>query len=536
MIEDSFGERLGTFVLFPPGNRDYAEHALVRLASLGIRHVRMDTPLDADGPEWRDWLLERLTQSVTILVRDGQLPAETLARCGDRIIYQNADRATDWLICGGYSTWRYDHAQQARDFLNAVTSGSGRVYWGRLDDAPGEPGEDDRAGQTGFFGPSGEPKLVTRLLLDGGVAAVQRVFSAALKAPAIIGTKPVLITGGAGFIGANLADRLASEGTPVLIYDGLVRAGVERNLHWLKKRHPSRITAVLGDVRDEDSLGAAAARAAAVFHLAGQVAVTTSMMTPVTDFEVNARGTLALLEALRTRNPNAPLVFASTNKVYGDLADISLALEEDAYLPVQRDIRAHGVDETRPLSFHTPYGCSKGTADQYVLDYAHSFGLHTAVLRMSCIYGERQLGTEDQGWVAHFLLRAIAGQGITIYGDGRQVRDVLHVGDAVSAYLGAWAQIGRVSGRAYNLGGGPGNAISLLQLIAHIGDVLGREVDVTFADWRPGDQRYFVANTRAARNDLGLAAPLPWRQGIARLAQHFGVDSARARAALAEAL
>ena len=181
-------------------------------------------------------------------------------------------------------------------------------------------------------------------------------------------------------------------------------------------------------------------------------------------------------------------------------------------------MRAHGVAEDRPLDFHTPYGCSKGGADQYVLDYARSFGVPTAVMRMSCIYGPRQMGTEDQGWVAHFLIRALRGEPITIFGDGRQVRDILDVGDAVDAYLAAWRQIGRVHGRAFNLGGGAANAVSLRQLLAHVETLAGRPVATEFRDWRPGDQRYYVSDARAVRATLGLADPLPWRTGVERLA------------------
>ncbi len=440
-----------------------------------------------------------------------------------RIAHQSNPNLALWITHTGYAAWRHDAACQAQSFLDAVTAPAGRVYWCSLFDQQDAASPDPGHAHYGVIDQAGQPKLLGRLL-EGGVAAVDRVLATArrLKLPAVTATRPILVTGGAGFIGANLADRLAAEGHHVHIYDALARAGVERNLHWLARRHPGRISFALGDLRDEAALTEAATRAEAVFHLAGQVAVTTSMVQPLADFAVNARGTLALLEALRQHNPAAPLVFASTNKVYGDLADIELVRDGDSYLPARPDLRANGVSEQRPLCFHTPYGCSKGTADQYVLDYAHSFGLRTAVLRMSCIYGERQLGTEDQGWVAHFLLKAIANQGLTIYGDGRQVRDVMHVGDAVAAYLSAWSRIDAVAGRAYNLGGGPANAISLLQLVAHIEDLLGRRVDVTFSGWRPGDQRYFVADTAAARRDLGLAPALGWRAGIARLAEHFG--------------
>ncbi|WP_426958729.1 NAD-dependent epimerase/dehydratase family protein [Muricoccus radiodurans] len=356
-----------------------------------------------------------------------------------------------------------------------------------------------------------------------------------MSSPAIAGRRPILVTGGAGFIGSNLADRLASEGEDVLIYDALLRPGVEANLDWLKRRHPQRISAIIADIREEDALAAAAADASAVFHMAAQVAVTTSLTDPAADFAINLQGTFHLLEALRRRGAPVPVVFASTNKVYGDLADVALDLVGDAYQPRDPATRAAGISEDRPLDFHTPYGCSKGAADQYVLDYGRSFGLPTAVLRMSCIYGQRQMGTEDQGWVAHFLIRALRGEPISIYGDGCQVRDVLDVSDAVDAYLGAWRRIGHVSGRAFNLGGGPANAISLRQLIAHIGDLTGHPVETRYADWRAGDQRYYVSDTRRARAELGLRAPRPWREGVAALAgwlrQQHGVP-ARAEAAL----
>ena len=337
--------------------------------------------------------------------------------------------------------------------------------------------------------------------------------------PGITGLRPVLVTGGAGFIGANLADRLATEGHHVLVYDALARPGVEANLEWLRRRHPRRISTAVADIRDEAALGAAAADAAAVFHLAAQVAVTTSLVDPHEDFETNLRGTFLLLDAVRRHGGKVPLLFASTNKVYGSLADVPLVREGDAYVPTDAAIRAHGIGEDRPLDFHTPYGCSKGAADQYVLDWARSFGLPTAVFRMSCIYGPRQMGTEDQGWVAHFLIRALRGETVSIFGDGCQVRDILFVEDAVEAYLAAWRRIATVSGRAFNLGGGPANAVSLRQVLGHIGQVTGRPVAVQFAAWRAGDQRYYVSDTRQAVQALGLQPATPWRQGIAALAR-----------------
>jgi CDP-paratose 2-epimerase len=337
------------------------------------------------------------------------------------------------------------------------------------------------------------------------------------SAPAVIGRRPILVTGGAGFIGSNLADRLARDGHDVLVYDALARPGVDRNLAWLTERHPRRISAVIADVRSDNELAAAARDASAIFHLAAQVAVTTSLADPVSDFEINVKATLALLEAVRARAEPAPLIFASTNKVYGDLADVGLELTDDAYLPNDPAVRQNGIGESRPLDFHTPYGCSKGAADQYVLDYARSFDIPTAVIRMSCIYGQRQMGTEDQGWVAHFAIRAIEGEPISIYGDGAQVRDVLDVSDAVEAYVGALRDIRAISGRAFNLGGGPQNAISLRHLIRHLADLTGREIDANYSDWRPGDQRYFVADSRLIRSVLGLKAPIGWQAGVANL-------------------
>ncbi len=329
--------------------------------------------------------------------------------------------------------------------------------------------------------------------------------------------RPVLVTGGAGFIGCNLADRLAGEGHDVIVYDALYRPGVEDNLRWLKANHGERIQPVIADIGDAECLRDAASQVKAIFHLAAQVAVTSSLESPLQDFQTNLASTISLLEIARGLPEPPPLIFASTNKVYGDLADLELHCTGEGHRPADPAFRG-GVDERRPLDFHTPYGCSKGAADQYVLDYARSFGLPAAVMRMSCIYGERQMGTEDQGWVAHFLIRAIEGQPITLYGDGHQVRDILHVSDAVDAYLSLWRRIDSVSGVPFNLGGGPENAVSLRQLIDHIEQVTGRVVDLRLADWRAGDQRYFVADTARVREALGFSAKVGWRDGVERLA------------------
>ena len=334
-----------------------------------------------------------------------------------------------------------------------------------------------------------------------------------------VDSRPILVTGGAGFIGCNIADRLALEGHDVIIYDSLARPGVERNLAWLEERHGTRIIPIIADVRDPVTLGEAVRRASAIFHMAAQVAVTTSLTDPRTDFEVNVQGTFNLLEAVRACSVPPALIFASTNKVYGGLEDLDFRLTAEGYQPEDAGLRSQGIDERRPLDFHTPYGCAKGAADQYVLDHARSFGLPASVLRMSCIYGQRQMGTEDQGWVAHFLISALEGRKITLYGDGCQVRDILDVHDAVDAYLALWRDIGRLSGRAFNLGGGPDNAVSLRQILNHIGELLGQRLEIETADWRAGDQRYFVADSRALRTAVDLPRRKDWRQGVADLAR-----------------
>src|SRR4029450_5839093 len=276
--------------------------------------------------------------------------------------------------------------------------------------------------------------------------------------------RPVLITGGAGFIGTNVAHRLLAAGQEVLIFDNLSRPGVEQNLQRLCMQHGNRVRVCVADIRKASAIRKAVQQASQVFHLAAQVAVTTSVLDPQEDFEINALGTLHLLEALRQLTQPPPLVFTSTNKVYGNLQDEMLCTHGTRYVPTDHALRVTGINEECPLAFYSPYGCSKGAADQYVLDYARIYGLPAVVFRMSCVYGPHQRGTEDQGWVAHFLLRALAGEPLTVYGDGAQVRDVLHVTDLVDAMLLAQDEIDDLSGSAFNVGGGPANTLSLLEL------------------------------------------------------------------------
>jgi CDP-paratose 2-epimerase len=305
----------------------------------------------------------------------------------------------------------------------------------------------------------------------------------------------VLITGGAGFIGTNLADRLLSQGRRVRIYDNLARASAERNLGWLHSRYGTRLQVVKADIRNIELLRRAVADVDMVFHFAAQVAVTTSLGKPDEDFAVNAAGTLTLLEVLRERGGAARLVFTSTNKVYGALDDIPLNASATRYYPASELART-GIDERRALSFRSPYGCSKGAADQYVLDYARSYGLPSIVFRMSCIYGPHQHGTEDQGWVAHFLIRAAEDRPIAIYGDGRQVRDLLHVRDLARALIAAEECLPALAGEAFNIGGGPSNTVSLNELIDYIAELRGARPRVHYHTWRLGDQRWYVSDCR----------------------------------------
>jgi CDP-paratose 2-epimerase len=342
-----------------------------------------------------------------------------------------------------------------------------------------------------------------------------------------------LVTGGAGFIGTNLADRLLSEGEAVRIVDNLSRPGVEENLAWLEARHGNRLQVVLGDLCNPAVTAAGVRGVDSVFHLAAQVAVTTSLEEPVTDFEVNLRGTINLLEAARAQSRLPALLFTSTNKVYGGLEDIALEDDGIRYRPLDEAIRRGGVSEARPLDFCTPYGCSKGAADQYVLDYSKSYGLPAAVFRMSCIYGPHQRGNEDQGWVAHFALKAAAGEPVTLYGDGHQVRDILYVDDLLEALLAARARIDSVGGRAFNMGGGPAQAVSLLEVVEQIGRLNGEQPKVRFGPWRTGDQRYYVTDTTRLREATGWRPRVPPPEGIERL--HAWLRSAGRSEAFARA-
>lgn len=324
----------------------------------------------------------------------------------------------------------------------------------------------------------------------------------------------VVITGGAGFIGSNLADALLRQGARVIIFDNLSRPGTEKNLRWLVGRHPRMLDVEIGDVRDPVHVRRAVAHARAVYHLAAQVAVTSSLKDPAHDYAVNIQGTLNVLEAARQSTRVPAVLFTSTNKVYGELSGLPVVLNGTRYL--FRDMRG-GIDEDQPLDFHSPYGCSKGAADQYVRDYARIYGLPTCVFRMSCVYGPRQFGNEDQGWVAHFTISALNGRPVTLYGDGKQVRDILFVDDLVRAMIRGADAARTEPGRIYNVGGGAENAVSLLELLDLLERQLTRAVDRRFDEWRPGDQRIYVTDIGRIRRELEWTPRISKEDGVRRL-------------------
>ena len=484
-----------------------------------------------------------------------------------------------WLTEVGYSTWRHDEINQAEHLVAALGAPVDRLYWySGYDLHPHQSHqdgfhEDERHYHFGLKTADGSPKLIYRFWKEQGLDGLkelaqvllphragltrdpdslneqERAFSrriegekngswareeGEIQAPAALPSsiqlprlesvsrrtrtheRPILITGGAGFVGTNLAQRLLSEGHSVLLLDNLGRSGVERNLKWLCRHHGPQVQFEIADVRDRHLVRAAVQRCSRIYHFAAQVAVTTSLVQPRTDFDVNLGGTLNVLEAMREMKSPPPLLFTSTNKVYGDLNDLKMNKSGQRYVPTD-PLAADGISELRALDFHSPYGCSKGAADQYVLDYARTYGLMAVVFRMSCIYGPHQFGTEDQGWVAHFLIQALKKRPITLFGDGCQVRDILFVDDLTRAMELALDNVDALSGSAFNIGGGPGNSVSLLELLDRIQDILGHRIELTFDDWRTGDQKYFVTNTGRFAEATGWSPRTNVQEGLRNL-------------------
>lgn len=326
----------------------------------------------------------------------------------------------------------------------------------------------------------------------------------------------IFITGGAGFIGINAASFFLKQKHAITIFDNFSRPGGKENISWLKKLHTGNIQVIDGDIRfDREKLAHGVKNADLILHLAGQVAVTSSVIDPVTDFDINARGTLNILESVRLSGHNPVFIYSSTNKVYGALEDIVVTESPTRYV---FDTLRFGVAETRGLDFHSPYGCSKGAADQYVRDYNRIYGLNTIVFRQSCIYGPHQNGVEDQGWVAWFMIALTQGKQLTIYGNGKQVRDLLHIDDLLSAYDAAAKNIKTTKGQIYNIGGGPKNTLSIWhEFKPLLQGLYKRTISPEFSDWRPGDQPIYISDIRKAKKDFGWVPKINISTGIKSL-------------------
>jgi CDP-paratose 2-epimerase len=327
-----------------------------------------------------------------------------------------------------------------------------------------------------------------------------------------------LITGGAGFIGSNYTDHLLEQGKQVTIFDNLSRRGADRNLAWLREKHGAEsFDLKVGDVRNPGALDDAVGAASVVVHLAGQVAVTSSVTDPRNDFDINALGTFNVLEAIRKAGHKPFVIYSSTNKVYGETLEHKLVEQKTRYKYAKLP---HGLPETQQLDFHSPYGCSKGAAEQYVRDYSRIYGIPSVVMRQSCIYGPRQFGVEDQGWLAWFVIAAVLEKHITIYGDGKQVRDMLHVRDLIAAYDAAISRRNKVGGKVYNVGGGPTFTLSIWRECGPmLEEMLGRKIPVSWDGPRPGDQKVYISDIRKAKKELGWAPKIPVEQGAGELVE-----------------
>lgn len=324
----------------------------------------------------------------------------------------------------------------------------------------------------------------------------------------------ILITGGAGFIGSNLSAHFLEKGEAVTVFDNFQRRGTRSNIAWLKKNYP-KVQVIEGDIRRQKDLNESVKGQEVVIHLAAQVAVTTSVVNPREDFDINALGTFNMLEAVRKSGHKPIVIFSSTNKVYGGMEDVKVIEKDGKY--IYRDL-INGVSEKMYLDFHSPYGCSKGAADQYVRDYSRIYEIPTVVFRQSCIYGPRQFGIEDQGWIAWFIIALSLGKPITIYGDGKQVRDVLYVDDLVRLFDLAIAKISVAKGKIYNVGGGPGNTLSVWTEFGPLLEKLfQRKINPKFVSWRPGDQKVFVSDISFVKKEIGWSPKISVEEGVTKL-------------------
>lgn len=428
-----------------------------------------------------------------------------------------------WISEVGFSTWQYDEVKQYEEFKKVIATRADRIYWYSLKDLDPKNSTvggfhlDEREYHFGLKRADNSPKLLYKLLEKGGIKNIGDYPYITKQYEIKEKEKYSLITGGAGFIGTNLAARLLEEGKRVMVYDSLFRDGVEQNLKWLQKKYGENLIIQIANINEKSLLEVSVNHASEIFHFSSQVAVTTSLTNPTLDFKVNLEGTFNLLEAIRKTDHQPPLIYTSTNKVYGNLDDVNMLANKTRYHPADENIAKNGIAEDRALDFHSPYGCSKGSADQYILDYSRSYGLKTTVFRMSCIYGPHQFGTEDQGWVAHFLISALEEKPIVIYGNGKQVRDILYVEDLVDAFIAAGKNMDKLSGEVFNIGGGPENTVSLLEILDIIKQNTGKKLDISFENWRMGDQYYYVSNTSKFQNATGWSPKYNVEKGVSLL-------------------
>jgi CDP-paratose 2-epimerase len=448
------------------------------------------------------------------------------------VLDKNLSNADIWITEVGFSTWQRNEQKQLDEFIKAIKTKATKVFWYGLRDLSPELAAvdryhlDEREYHFGMKHADNSRKLLYTVLTKGidTIGEYEWLVKDAKKNNSNYYT---LITGGSGFIGVNLADKILSQGKNVLVFDNLSREGVENNLKWLKDKYPDKLQVMIADIRNRSALKEAVEGAEQVFHFAAQVAVTSSLSDPLYDFDINAMGTLNLLEAIRKSKHKPSLVYTSTNKVYGELDDLGIIMNATRYIPEDVYYKENGIGEDRNLNFYSPYGCSKGVADQYVLDYGRTYGLKTVVFRMSCIYGPHQFGTEDQGWVAHFLIQALKEKPILLYGDGKQVRDILFVDDLVNAFLLAEKNMDQLSGKAFNIGGGVHNTVSLLELVELIEKISGIKLSYHFSEWRPGDQKYYVSDIKSFQSATGWSPEVSTKEGIQKL-YNWLVENAKA--------
>lgn len=444
-----------------------------------------------------------------------------------------------WITEAGYSTWKYDEHQQIKEFVRALNTDVQRVYWYAAYDLhpalPHQDGfhKDERHYHFGMKHSCGKPKLLFREWAARGVNNLKELSEIDNIQPKKIVQKKkssitslfqagtdrrhIVITGGAGFIGSNLASRLLANGERVLIYDNLSQPGSDRNLQWLKESFEGELQIRIADIRDSYALGEALYHSKQVYHLAAQTSVDISASAPYEDYQINAGGTLGLLECLRSLSQPPTLVYTSTSKVYGPLSEIELVRELTRYIPQNQQIRRHGIDESFSLNYFSPFASSKGTSDQYVLQYARTYSLPAVVLRLGTVYGPHQLVQGEQGWVTQFIQRAFNQEPIILNGDGMQVRDLLYVDDLIDALILAQSNITRMSGEAFNIGGGQSNTLSLLEFIQMIESLHGEKPYIRLTDWRIGDQKYYVSNNRKLEQLIDWSPTVKVQDGISAL-------------------